>query len=217
MFAMAMLLAAVVLGAGGGAPGAKASPAGRSGSVGTIEVRARRDRRREVTMAAAVTGLPPDGEARPSRLVARRRAESDPARLAWAIKAARTWLGPEVEPAPGGMRRHQADLRLRVSDRPSLVTFGKAAYVDLGPVQPLDDGWQVEVSWRASTLAPLFPVFSGTIVARGGELTVSGWYAPPGGVVGRVADHALLHLAAKGTARWLLGELDRAAAIGAAG
>jgi hypothetical protein len=36
-------------------------------------------------------------------------------------------------------------------------------------------------------------------------------------VVGRVADHALLHVAAKRTARWLLGELNRAAGIGAAG
>jgi hypothetical protein len=109
------------------------------------------------------------------------------------------------------MRRHQADLRLRVSERPSLTTFRKAAYVDLGPVLPIGDGWQVEVSWRAATMAPLFPVFSGTIVARAGELTVSGWYAPPGGAVGRVADRALLHIAAEGTARWLLGELDRAA------
>lgn len=150
-----------------------------------------------------------------SRLVVRRRAESEPARLASAIRAARAWLGPEVEPAPAGMHRHQADLRLRVSDRPSLVTFGKAAYVDLGPVQPLDGGCQVEVSWRASTLAPLFPVFSGTIVARGEELSLSGWYAPPGGVVGRVADRALLHVAAEGTARWLLSELDRAAQRGA--
>jgi hypothetical protein len=168
-------------------------------------------------MVAAVSGLRPEGEPRLSHLLARRRPKSDPAHLALAIRGARAWLGPEVEPAPSGMRRHQADLRLRVSERPSLVTFGKAAYVDLGPVHPLDDGWQVEVSWRASTLAPLFPVFSGTIVARRGELTLSGWYAPPGGVVGRVADQALLHVAANGTARWLLGELDRAAAIGAVG
>ena len=110
------------------------------------------------------------------------------------------------------MHRHEADLRLRVSDRPSLVTFGKAAYVDLGVLEPLDEGWQIEVSWRASSLAPLFPVFSGTLVERRGELTVSGWYAPPGGAIGRVADRALLHIAAEGTARWLLGELDRAAA-----
>jgi hypothetical protein len=60
----------------------------------------------------------------------------------------------------------------------------------------------------------LYPVFSGTIVAHGGELTVSGWYAPPGGGVGRVADRALLHIAAEGTARWLLGALDDDAAQG---
>jgi hypothetical protein len=161
---------------------------------------------------AAAASLPPGSPELLSHLVVRRRIESDPDRLAWAVHAARAWLGPEVEPAPDGTHRHQADLRLRVSERPSLVTFGKAAYVDLGPVESLDHGWQVEVSWRAATLAPLFPVFSGMIVARGEELTLSGWYAPPGGVVGRVADRALLHIAAEGTARWLMSELDRAAA-----
>ena len=109
------------------------------------------------------------------------------------------------------MQRHQADLRLRVSDRPSLVTFRKAAYVDLGRIHALNSGWEIEVSWSAATLAPLFPVFSGRNVARHDELTLSGWYAPPGGTVGRIADAALLHVAAQGTARWLLGELDRAA------
>ena len=149
-----------------------------------------------------------------TRIVVRRHALSDAPRLAWAIRAARAWLGPEVEDSPLGMHRHQADLRLRVSDNPSLVTFGKAAYVDLGPVNWLDDGWEVEVSWRASSLAPLFPVFSGNIDVRAGEMTLSGWYAPPGGTIGRMADRGLLHLAAEGTARWLLGEIDRAAATG---
>lgn len=159
---------------------------------------------------------PPLGSAEGlSHLVVRRHAESRPARLAWAIRAAHAWLGPEVEVRPAGMRRHQADLRLRVSDRPSLVTFSKAAFVDLGVIQALEDGWQLEVGWRASTLAPLFPVFSGSIVAQGEELTLSGWYAPPGGMLGRMADRALLHIAAEGTARWLLSELDRVAASGA--
>jgi len=45
------------------------------------------------------------------------------------------------------------------------VTFRKATYVDLGRVQALNNGWEVEVSWRAATLAPLFPVFSGRILA----------------------------------------------------
>ncbi len=58
---------------------------------------------------------PPDEERlsrlveRLSRLVVRRHALSEPARLAWAVRAARAWLGPEVEPAPAGMHRHAAD------------------------------------------------------------------------------------------------------------
>jgi hypothetical protein len=157
-----------------------------------------------------MAGSQPVGE-RLSHLVVRRQAPVDQARLAWAVRAARAWLGPEVEGAPEGMHRHQTDLRLRVSDRPSLVTFRKAAFVDVGPVEPLTDGWQVEISWRAATLAPLFPVFSGSLVVHGQEMTLRGWYAPPGGEVGRFADRALLHIAATGTATWLLGELERAA------
>ncbi len=157
-----------------------------------------------------------DSPERLSRLVVRRRAASHPDRLAWALRVARSWLGPIVEDGPPGMQRHQADLRLRVSDRPSLVTFAKAAYVDIGPIQMLNNGWEAELSWRASSLAPLFPVFSGMLVARADELTVSGWYAPPGGALGAAADRALLHIAAGGTARWLLAELDRVATEGSA-
>jgi len=144
-------------------------------------------------------------------LVVRRDTSAGPNRTAWAVRAARAWLGPEIEPAPAGMRRHQADLRLRVSEKPSIATFRKAAFVDFGPIQPTNDGWEVEVGWRASTLAPLFPVFSGRITAHVGELTLAGWYAPPGGELGLVADRVLLHIAATGTARWLLGEIEQAA------
>jgi hypothetical protein len=102
-------------------------------------------------------------------------------------------------------------MRLRVSDRPALVTFRKAAFVDLGELTWQDHIWEVDISWRASSLAPLFPVFSGRIVARDGELMVSGWYAPPFGSLGRVADRVLLRIAAAGTARWLLAALEAAA------
>jgi hypothetical protein len=164
--------------------------------------------------STSTTGV--TGGAPLSRVVVRRAAAGEADRLAWAIRAARAWLGPEVEPSPDGMHRYEADLRLRVSDRPSLVTFRKAAYVDIGPVTSLGgDDWEVEIGWRASSMAPLFPVFSGTIAAHGGELTLRGWYAPPAGVLGRAADRALLHIAAEGTARWLLAELDVAAAKGA--
>ncbi|MDP9467163.1 MAG: hypothetical protein M3P32_00250, partial [Chloroflexota bacterium] len=144
-----------------------------------------------------MAGSQPPAE-RMSHLGVRRQATVDQARLAWAIRAARAWLGPEVEGAPAGMHRHEADLRLRVSDSPSLVAFRKAAYVDIGSVEPLNDGWEVEISWRAATLAPLFPVFSGSLVVHGAEMTLSGWYAPPGGELGRLADRALLHVAATG-------------------
>jgi hypothetical protein len=72
----------------------------------------------------------------------------------------------------------------------------------------------VEISWRSATLAPLFPVFSGWLTVGPGELRLDGYYAPPGGALGLAADRALLRLAARGTARWLLGQLRHAALIG---
>jgi hypothetical protein len=147
-----------------------------------------------------------------THLVVRAEATAGPNRTAWAIRAARAWLGPEEGPAPAGMRRHHADLRLQVSDKPSFAIFSKAAFVDFGPILPTNDGWEVEVGWRASSMAPLFPVFGGRIVAHGNELSLSGWYAPPGGTVGRVADRVLLHIAASRTARWLLSGINEAAA-----
>jgi hypothetical protein len=119
------------------------------------------------------------------------------------------WLGEEVGGAAAGLRRFAVDLRLRVGGTSAgLTTFGKAAFLDLGVPARTADGWQVEVGWRASSAAPLFPVFWGRLTIGRDELAVDGYYAPPGGVVGRVADRMLLHVAANGTARWLLRELD---------
>jgi len=116
-----------------------------------------------------------------------------------------------------GYRRYAVDLRLRLGgDGAGLTTFRKGAYVDIGPVRPADGGYVVEISWRAATAAPLFPVFSGELEVRLDALTVSGLYAPPGGPMGLLADRAVLHVAARGTARWLLRELDRAAVAAAA-
>jgi hypothetical protein len=162
----------------------------------------------------STAGLHTTGQDQLSHLGAHRSTECPPARLGWALRAAGTWLGEPIDGGPAGLQRFQADLRLRASDHSSLVTFGKAAYLDIGPIEPLNDGWEAEIEWRASTLAPLFPVFSGVLIARGTELSLSGWYAPPGGAIGRIADHALLHIAAEGTARWFLGALDAAACAG---
>lgn len=123
------------------------------------------------------------------------------------------WLGPPADDAPPGMRRFAADLRLRPDNDGLLSALHKAAYVDLGSSQRLGDGLLVEISWRSATLAPLFPVFSGWLTVGPGELRLDGYYAPPGGAFGLAADRALLHLAARGTARWLLGQLRHAALV----
>ena len=145
-----------------------------------------------------------------TRLVESTRLRGSAARLADVIE--RDQLGWErVERGDDEIRRYAVDLRLRLGgDHAGFTTFGKAAYVDLGRPIRSASGWEAEIAWRASTAAPLFPVFAGTLRAEGSRLIVEGLYAPPGGVVGRVADRLLLHLAANATARWLLAEIARA-------
>jgi hypothetical protein len=133
--------------------------------------------------------------------VSRRRARSV---LGAAGRAA--WLGETVEAEGiGDRQRHLVDLELHVSEATPRITFRKAAYVDVGPArgrstQPIEVG----ISWRAAGMAPLFPVFSGTLTWADGELGLDGYYAPPGGEVGIIADRLLLNVAARGTARVLL-------------
>jgi hypothetical protein len=153
------------------------------------------------------------------RLVASAPLRSDPDRVAALLDEDGTgWLDGVVErSAVAGMRRFAVDLRLHLGDEGSgLTTFSKAAYLDLGRPRRTPSGWEAEISWRASSGAPLFPVFSGWLIVGRDELRIDGLYAPPGGAIGRMADRVLLHVAANGTARWLLRELDRAA-LGAAG
>ena len=120
--------------------------------------------------------------------------------------------GWELRLSNGGIRRFAVDLRLRLGgEATGLTTFGKAAWVDLGTVRRVGAGYDVPIEWQASSAAPLFPVFSGELRVEADRLSVNGLYAPPGGPVGRIADRALLHVAATGTARWLLGDIVRAA------
>lgn len=149
-------------------------------------------------------------------LVASGRLRSDPEQIAKLLERQPPW--PQVVAFAGapGLRRYAIDLRLRVGGDSALTTFRKAAYVDLGLPRRRGDGWEVEIGWRAASAAPLFPVFSGLLVIGPERLRVDGIYAPPGGAVGRIADRALLHVAANATARWLLDEIDHAA-LGAAG
>jgi hypothetical protein len=148
------------------------------------------------------------------RLEASIRSGADPERVAAILDGeVDGWL-PDAQPraSSDGLRHAAVDLRLRVGrEDAGLATFHKAALVDLGTVRRAGLGFEAEISWRAATAAPLFPVFSGHLVAEPGELRIEGIYAPPGGVVGRIADRVLLHTAANATARWLLRQLDVAA------
>ena len=152
------------------------------------------------------------------RLAASIPLHNDAERVAALVDEGTFWADRLVMPATAiGLRRYAVDLRLRVGrDGPGLTTFSKAAYVDLGTTRRTATGWEAEIGWQAATAAPLFPVFSGWLILSSENLRVDGLYAPPGGAVGRVADRMLLHVAANGTARWLLGEIDRAALRAAA-
>lgn len=120
------------------------------------------------------------------------------------------WLGDVLEHrdadnAHRPLDRHLVDLELHVGERAPRLAFRKAAYLDVGPLQtPRSGPLRLLISWRAAGLAPLFPVFSGSLEWAAGELRLVGFYAPPGGAIGLLADRLLLNVAARGTARLLL-------------
>ena len=114
------------------------------------------------------------------------------------------WLGTPVASVRAGTRRYLTDLSLPVRDRSPQLTFKKAAFVDLGEPRATADGCELEIGWQSSSLAPLFPVFAGRLKLTSTEITLEGFYAPPGGEFGAVLDRAFLNIAARGTARWFL-------------
>lgn len=130
------------------------------------------------------------------------------------------WLGDLVDTSidHAGRARYLLDLELRVGDRAPRVSFRKAAYLDVGPLDARTGGpLVVEIAWRAAGLTPLFPVFAGALSWQDGELRLDGVYAPPGGVVGAVADRLLLNVAARGTGRRLLERIAEGMAEGELG
>jgi hypothetical protein len=147
-----------------------------------------------------------DEQAGTSRLHVALAVEGDLQRAIAALGARRaTWVGELVEPAgDDAADRYLMDLELRVSDSAPRVAFHKAAYVDVGPISTDDEQARVDISWRAASLTPLFPVFAGELRWRNGQLQLDGYYAPPGGGVGVLADRLLLNVAARATGRRLL-------------
>ena len=146
------------------------------------------------------------------RLVASVRLQSDAEQVAALLDGGTPWVSGRVEhPSSPDLRRFAVDMRMRVGGREiGLTTFTKSAYLDVGGVRPMATGFGVEIGWLAASAAPLFPVFSGWLTIGQQELRLDGFYAPPGGAAGRVADRVLLHVAANATARWVLNEIDRA-------
>jgi hypothetical protein len=123
-----------------------------------------------------------------------------------------SWLGTEVAPATPGTRRFLTDLTLPVRGGKHEILFRKAAFVDIGEFTSSPRGCEVEVGWRSSSMAPLFPVFAGRLVMTQSEVILDGFYAPPGGQVGAVLDRAFLNIAARGTARWFIERVGAALA-----
>jgi hypothetical protein len=122
---------------------------------------------------------------------------------------ASAWLGEEIDHDERGMRRLLSDLVLGVgSDRP--IAFRKSMLIALGQPRHEVDGWTVPIEWQAATLTPLFPVFVGEVRISQERVTIEGRYAPPFGVIGAVLDRALLGIAARGTAKVILGRFVEA-------
>jgi hypothetical protein len=152
-----------------------------------------------------------------SQLQVTRPAPASPERAAEVLGPGRAaWLGELVESREGeGAGRYLVDLELRVSDATPRVAFRKAAYLDVGALAADGERLSLEVSWRAAGLTPLFPVFAGRLGWREETLELDGYYAPPGGGVGVIADRLLLNVAARATARRLLDRIAEAMAAAA--
>jgi hypothetical protein len=134
----------------------------------------------------------------------------DPGQL-WDALADPSWLGRPVDrPADQPeLRQVETDLAFNLAEEPRTLTFRKAALVALAPRWADDGSCEGVVQWRASTFAPLFPVFSGVLTVHDGGLHLDGVYAPPGGQLGLLVDRSLLQQFARRTAIWFLDRLSQ--------
>jgi hypothetical protein len=144
-----------------------------------------------------------------ARLEVTRVLRGDPALLC-PVLVDPSWLGQLIDGPTDrpDLKRVQTDLALAMTDDPRTLTFRKAALVDLGTTRDAAGRCRGEVAWRASTLAPLFPVFAGSVTIRDDTLHLRGVYAPPGGDVGLLVDRTFLHYFARRTGAWFLDRLN---------
>jgi hypothetical protein len=158
----------------------------------------------------AAHGAGPDSRAIRLRLAQPWSGDLDRARRALSADAGH-WLGRPLGESDGGERRlFETDLIMPLRGTSTHMVLRKAAIVELGRVVEAREALEVEVSWRSANLAPLFPVFGGVLTAAPTELSLDGYYAPPGGEMGVILDRALLNVGARGTARWFLAKVAQA-------
>ena len=120
-----------------------------------------------------------------------------------------TWLGRVVGAPPGrpDLLRVEADLAFVLHTDRRVLTFRKAALVDMGVVSLDEKGCAGDIGWQAASFAPLFPVFAGRLVVQPTGLNLQGVYAPPSGDIGLLIDRMFLHYFAQRTADWFLDRL----------
>ncbi len=118
------------------------------------------------------------------------------------MRSAENWMPDHAQEANGQGARLLTELGFKVGDR----RVGRRVELDLG--EPLRGAGLTlrPVRWHAAASAGLFPELDGHIelAALGGSAThvgLSANYEPPLGLIGKLADRALLHRIAEVTVK----------------
>jgi hypothetical protein len=124
------------------------------------------------------------------------------------------WLGERVSDDRPGMRSFRSDFEIDSRTGPSVVRH-EAALVSLGPVEPADSGWIVQVEWRSDPVVGVdvaseargatadLPTFTGQLRLEAGRIELVGYYTPPGGHL-RATDVAPPNSMTEAAGRWFL-------------
>lgn len=127
------------------------------------------------------------------------------------LRAPQEWLPGVVAEANGHGEQLLADLGIQAGGK----EVSKRGELEIGRPRRLGSATHLPITWRATGVPGLFPTLEADIeVAPLGErrtqLSISGTYDPPLGLLGRVADRALLHRVAEAAVKSFL---DRTAEV----
>lgn len=123
------------------------------------------------------------------------------------------WLGPL---AVGGAAAGET-VRLRIGPTTAVAGLSLVATVRVGESATFGDGVVLPITWEAAHVRGAFPVLQGELeIAPMGprqvQVTLTGRYEPPLGVVGRRLDQLVLHRVAEASVRDFLQRLASALA-----